>query len=493
MTSQIIVVENAADWKYDVPDCTVITANDYVAGEEYLKAKHIQVINLCRGYKYLSLGYYCSLLAEARRHRVIPSVKTIVELGSKTMYGLDVENLDGVLKRTLAKRRQAASGESFELDILFGRCEVEGLAELARQIFETFPCPLLRVEFQHGGSWRINSVRPLSLKRLDNMQQPLFAAALDSYRKKRWRSPKTRSVLPYDMAILYNPEDPLPPSDKRALDNFVKAGKFLGVDVEVIGKKDYARLAEYDALFIRDTTQIAHYTYRFSKKAENEGMVVIDDPASILKCTNKVYLAELLRANKVPTPKTMIVEKGGLERIEEEFAYPVVLKVPEGSFSRGVFKAGDHDELKEVARKLLKESELILAQEYMYTEFDWRIGVLNRRPLFACQYFMSKKHWQIVKYGPSGRFEEGAFKAWHVDDAPREVVAAALAAANLIGDGLYGVDVKQAGDRVCVIEVNDNPNIEAGVEDAVLKDELYRMIMREFVYRLERRRTLETS
>ena len=46
----------------------------------------------------------------------------------------------------------------------------------------------------------------------------------------------------------------------------------------------------------------------------------------------------------------------------------------------------------------------------------------------------------------------------------------ALKAANLIGDGLYGVDLKQIGKKVYVIEVNANPNIDAGMEDQILKD-----------------------
>ena len=44
----------------------------------------------------------------------------------------------------------------------------------------------------------------------------------------------------------------------------------------------------------------------------------------------------------------------------------------------------------------------------------------------------------------------------------------ALRAANLLGDGLYGVDLKQTDDGCYVIEVNDNPNIDAGNEDALL-------------------------
>lgn len=40
-------------------------------------------------------------------------------------------------------------------------------------------------------------------------------------------------------------------------------------------------------------------------------------------------------------------------------------------------------------------------------------------------------------------------------------------------------------NKVLVIEVNDNPNIDAGVEDGQLGDELYRRILQAFVQRLE--------
>jgi glutathione synthase/RimK-type ligase-like ATP-grasp enzyme len=165
-----------------------------------------------------------------------------------------------------------------------------------------------------------------------------------------------------------------------------------------------------------------------------------------------------------------------------------VLKVPDGSFSLGVYKAENREELGEIVQKLFKASELILAQEYLYTEFDWRIGILNRTPIFVCQYFMSKKHWQIVNHGSGGRVDEGGFTAWQVGDAPPEVVSAALNAANLIGDGFYGVDVKQSDGKVYVIEVNDNPNLEAGVEDYYLKGEIYNLILRDFMRRLDARR-----
>jgi glutathione synthase/RimK-type ligase-like ATP-grasp enzyme len=483
MAEHIIVVEHRSDWKPEFPSSRVVTAHAYLGSDEFIKLRKGKVTNLCRSYGYLSVGYYVSLLAEARRHKVVPSIRTLSELSRKSIYSLEVAELDVLVHRSLRRSVQ----DTFDLLIYFGHCAHPELEDLARQIYETFPCPLLRVQFKlQADKWRITRIRPFFISALTEVQYPAFVRAVDHHLSKRWRSRRARPESRYDLAMLVNPNERMPPSDQRALRNFVRVGKTLGIDVELIEKKDYPRLAEYDALFIRETTAIDHYTYRFAKKAESEGMVVMDDPDSILKCTNKVYLAELLSAHQVPVPRTVVVqERDGIETVEGQIPYPLVLKIPDGSFSRGVFKVNEREEFASVAAGLFKESDLILAQEFLYTEFDWRIGVLNGTAIFACQYFMSKAHWQIVNYKKGGRVAEGAWRSVAIEDAPTPVVRAAVRAADLIGRGFYGVDVKQIGRRVCVIEVNDNPNLEATVEDGILGDELYRMILEEFVRRIE--------
>jgi glutathione synthase/RimK-type ligase-like ATP-grasp enzyme len=203
-----------------------------------------------------------------------------------------------------------------------------------------------------------------------------------------------------------------------------------------------------------------------------------------------VYLDELLRTHRIRTPKTVIVRRDNLERVDHDIPYPIVLKSPDGSFSRGVFKVNDRAELLDIAGKLFKSSDLVLAQEFLYTEFDWRVGILNKTPLFVCQYFMSKEHWQIYNHQPGQKrnLREGDFKTFKVEDAPDIVVKTALKAASLIGGGLYGVDLKQTSRGVMVIEINDNPNIDHGVEDAALKEDLYRKVIEDFVWRLDRKR-----
>lgn len=487
MARQLIVVEGAAGIDLDDDGRRVVDADDFLTDELYFKSKHAQVVNLCRDYRYLSVGYYCSLLAEARRQRVIPSVKTMLDLSSKAMYSLDIDNLDAVIQKGFNKHKLQSDEGRFDTKLYFGQSPYEAFGDLARQLFETFPCPILSVRFQRQGKWRITRIRPLSVYGLNRQEKELFKQSLDSYMKRRWRNSRKAAPPRYDLAILHDPADPQPPSDRKALQSFIKAGQKLGINVELIEKKDYTALAEYDALFIRDTTRINHYTYRFAKKAESEGMVVIDDPVSILRCTNKVYLAELLRNNRVPAPLTVIVGKRDLDAAEQAVGYPMVLKVPDGSFSQGVYKAENREQLDEIAARLFTSSELILAQEFLYTEFDWRVGILNREPLYASQYFMSKKHWQIVHYAANGKITEGAYKTLPVAQVPRKVMSVALKAANLIGDGLYGVDVKQSDKGVYVIEVNDNPSIESKVEDIVLKEGLYDAVMAEFLRRMELR------
>lgn len=489
MSKLIIVVDNVQDWKAYYPSEDLITVQDYLARSGTYDASRTQVINLCSSYRYLSNGYYCSLLAEAREQRVIPSVRTINDLRNKSIYSLDIEDLNEKLNKILVKEAQAQ--DRFTLKLFFGQTDYEPLEDLARSLFEQYACPILVVEFKKSDVWLIESIKAGALSSLAEPEEDRFAEALNHFSRKIWRKPRSRKKYRYDLAILINREEAMPPSDAKAIATFIRVGRTLGMDIDLIEKKDFARLAEYDALFIRETTATNNHTYRFAKKAEGEDMVVIDDPDSILKCTNKVYLADLLKANGVPTPKTVIISRDrrkDLDTLGEELGFPLVLKIPDGSFSRGIVKVNSQQELLEQADLLFKQSSLLLSQEFFYTEYDWRIGVLNQRPIFACQYQMARGHWQIYAHQPSGKTVSGDSRTMPVRDAPPAVVRAALKAANLIGNGFYGVDVKQAENKIAVIEVNDNPSIDFGIEDAYLGEDLYRIILEEFIRRLERKR-----
>ncbi len=273
-----------------------------------------------------------------------------------------------------------------------------------------------------------------------------------------------------------------------ALQHFSAAAERVSISTEIIGRDDYGRLAEFDALFIRETTAVNNHTYRFARRAEAEGLVVVDDPISIVRCTNKVYLAEMLARQGIPAPRTAIVHEDNLQETVAELGVPCVLKEPDSSFSKGVVKVDTAEAFIDTARRLLEKSDMLIAQEFVRTEFDWRIGVFDQKPLYAVQYFMARNHWQIYNNDvedKDGAEFSGNFKTVPVELAPGHVVRTALKAANLVGKGLYGVDLKEVGRKCYVIEVNDNPSLDAGVEDAVLRTALYDRIMDVFLRRLE--------
>ena len=485
MTLHYFVLEDPKDFPWGGLGRRVVSAREYIQTAPRIP-KRARIVNLCRDYGYMGLGYYVSLLAEARQDRIIPAVESMLDIGWKRIYARALPELNEELNRLA--RKDADFPAVLEITVCFGRTDDSRLKDFAEHVFDAFRCPILvvSVEKKREG-WRIQDVDVKALKRLSEEERTLFVQGLDAYTKRAPRLAKGARPPKYTLAVLHDPREALPPSNRKAFERLEKVAQPMGMKVELITRKDFRRLAEFDALFIRETTALDHHTYRFARRAEAEGMPVMDDPTSILRCTNKVYLAELLAAANLPRPRTAIVDAKTLPQAGEKVGFPVVLKIPDGSFSRGVKKATTQEELLTLGTAMLKDSDLILAQEYLPTEFDWRVGILNGTPLFVCRYFMAQGHWQIVKHETDGRFDEGLFDTISVADAPGEVLDMALAAARPIGNGLYGVDIKETPMGPRVIEVNDNPNLDAGVEDKILKDDLWRMIAMEFIRRIEAR------
>ena len=106
MARTLLVVDNISDWNPYYPSDQVITFETYLATEQGDSQQRVRIINLCSSYRYLSDGYYCSLLAEARGHHVIPSVKVLNDLGKKALYRLQIEDLSQTLARAFKSRRQ---------------------------------------------------------------------------------------------------------------------------------------------------------------------------------------------------------------------------------------------------------------------------------------------------------------------------------------------------------------------------------------------------
>ena len=483
----LIVVNDPGDWPLEIKGIELVAARAYLTDPAYAKLRSAQVFNLCRYYRYQSSGYYVSLLAAARGHKPLPDITTIQDFKSQTIIRIVSEEADHLIQKSLGHLRS----KEFVLSVYFGHNVAKQHDQLSQHLFRQFQAPFFRAFFVYNdknAKWFLQNINPIPTSEIPAEHREFVVGVAREYFMGRRRVVKRRAQNRYDLAILQDPKDPEPPSSERALHHFAQAAASLGIDTEFIDKNDYGRLAEFDALFIRETTSVNHHTYRFARRAVAKKMVVVDDPESILKCTNKVFLAEVLARNKVLIPRTVIVHKENSHEVVSQLGLPCVLKQPDSSFSQGVVKVESPDELKLQVGKLLAKSDLIIAQEFLPTAFDWRVGIFDRQPLFVCKYFMAKKHWQIIKRDANGsKTADGAFTTLPVEHAPDQLIRTALKAANLIGDGLYGVDIKEIGKKFYVIEINDNPNIDTGVEDAILREELYLRIMRVFLRRIEHR------
>jgi len=481
--SRLVVVERPDRWPIELPGTEVVAAREYLTDRRYAELRRATVFNLCRYYGYQRIGYYVSLLATARGQRVMPSVETLQAFGSAPLTRILSEELDELIQRTLAPLRS----RTFELSVYFGRNVAARYDRLCRALFDLYPAPFMRAMFeQEEGEWRIRSIRPLAGPEVPAAHQPFVIGRAMEYFALGERATR-RKPTRYDLAILWDETAPDVASDGPAIRRFVRAAGAVGMSATLLEPDDYSHVAEFDALFIRDNTNVDHYTYRFAQRAAAEGLVVIDDPRSIVRCSNKVYQAEMFTRYGLAHPRTLIVHADNIDEVETAVGLPCVLKRPDSSFSKGVIKVADRAALHRHLAEWFRDSQLVVAQEFLPSDFDWRIGVLDGQALYACRYYMARGHWQIVEHREGQPRRYGRVETLPIEEAPAGARRLAVRAARHIGDGLYGVDVKQVGRRFYLIEVNDNPTIENAVEDRVLKDDLYLSVMRVFRERLDAR------
>ncbi|MBI4539684.1 MAG: RimK family alpha-L-glutamate ligase [Gemmatimonadetes bacterium] len=259
----------------------------------------------------------------------------------------------------------------------------------------------------------------------------------------------------------------------------------LGHRLDVLFRPDMYKIPDYDALFIRALTDPLNSAYVAARMAELHGLRVIDDPDSIVTCCDKVNMYSHLRRAGVPIPETAFLRPSELtpERGREllrDMGSPLVLKAPYSSFSMYVDRVSEPLDFVSLSRRYLRRADLVVAQRFVPSEFDWRVCVLAGEPLFVCRYMIPKKRWKVLSYMANGRVVYGDVQSVPVARVNPRVLEVATCAAAAIGRGLYGVDLKQVGDEYVVIEVNDNPTINAAEED-VSAPHVYERVIRYLV------------
>jgi len=243
----------------------------------------------------------------------------------------------------------------------------------------------------------------------------------------------------------------------------------MGHDVDFLFPVDIRRIPKMDGIFIRARTDPMNVTYVAARMAAFHHIPVIDDPQSIQICSDKINMYSHLIRNHVSLPKTVFLSKQDLtvERVTalfDELGSPLVIKEPSTSFSLRVEKVTDIAGFFKVARRFIHLSDWIVVQQYIESTYDWRVGVLNGKLLYACKYTIPSVTFKI-QASVNGHIVYCGVESVPVDEVPPQVIRLGIEAADAIGTGLYGVDIKNTSGDAYVIEVNDNPSIESGEDD----------------------------
>ena len=253
-----------------------------------------------------------------------------------------------------------------------------------------------------------------------------------------------------------------------ALTNYRMAAFELGHQLDFIFRNELKYLSQYDAVFIRALTDPLNTSYVVARLAEMQGQRVIDDSKSIRICCDKVNMYNRLINNNVPIPETLFldvkeVSKENAREILDTMGIPVVLKAPNSSFSHYVEKVNTPEEFVKTGKRFSRRADRIIVQQYIPSDYDWRVIVLDGKILAAVKYVFAANTWRIMDRSEDGQLSKVI--GVKLEDANPGLIKVALASTNSIGKGLYGVDIKEVDGKYYVIEVNDNPNIDSGNED----------------------------
>jgi glutathione synthase/RimK-type ligase-like ATP-grasp enzyme len=265
-----------------------------------------------------------------------------------------------------------------------------------------------------------------------------------------------------------------------ALTNFRMAAFELGHQLDFLFKNELKYLGNYDGVLIRALTDPLNTTYVVARLCEMRGMRVLDTSESIRICCDKVNMYSRLMACDVPMPDTTFlndheVTEENARELFESMGIPLVLKAPNSSFSAYVDKASTPTEFVKIGKRFLRRADRIIVQQYLPSDFDWRVISLDGKILAVVKYVFVQDKWKLMERGDSG--ESAKTIGIPKEEADPKLLDLAMRAADATGKSLYGIDIKEVGGEYYVIEVNDNPNIDAGAEDQA-NPEIYQAIIK---------------
>ena len=190
MTGWVILVDQPKDLPNADTPHKVITTSDYLARPRLFDMGRPKLVNLSRSYAYQSKGYYASLLAEARGHRVVPTVETMLELREAKLYEHALPELEDELNRCARRADFQPEGE-FKLLVCFGIARDDALRVVRPAAVRLVPLPGAR-SHRRARHLAVDRAHPAAQHHPARQRRRRASSArrCTSHTKREWRDPK---------------------------------------------------------------------------------------------------------------------------------------------------------------------------------------------------------------------------------------------------------------------------------------------------------------
>ena len=193
-----------------------------------------------------------------------------------------------------------------------------------------------------------------------------------------------------------------------------------------------------------------------SKMLEDAGVRLFNSHESIRVCDDKMETYIALAGSGVPIVDTLpgplcytsgaTVLETLLDKVENEFGYPVVVKSSYGSLGSGIFKADNRNELKKTTNKLINSPHIYQKFIKESSGVDTRVIVIGGKAVASMERRSTADFRSNIELGGTGS----------IVNLSAEYKEVAEKTAKVLGLDYCGIDLLHSNGGAVVCEVNSN-------------------------------------
>lgn len=219
-------------------------------------------------------------------------------------------------------------------------------------------------------------------------------------------------------------------------------------------------LPHYDAILPRIGASVTEYGLAVVKHFEALGMYPVNNSWAIAESRNKMRCLQVLTEAGLLVPPTVLTRsRRGLESaVRSVKGLPVILKVLQGTQGVGVMLLHTPIALGSVLDTLRGLDQDVIIQQFLAEAAgrDYRAFVVGNRVVAA-----------MMRTAPEGEFRSNIHRGGEgrLVKLSKEFEKAAVAAAQVLGLEIAGVDLMDSSSGPMILEVNSSPGFE-GIERA---------------------------